>query len=140
MKNDHKLEPTISSEATRKAVFGAALAILNEAYAADPAAMHALVVNRVPCNQKLADHPSVQVGTNNMVNKHVTRPAYVVGMMGVLNGVIEPLTGKRIALQFSDRGTKTGVAVMLGFSEYTGKPMPPVVTKLASKKRPLKRK
>jgi hypothetical protein len=70
---------------------------LNEAYAAAPGAMYALVCNRVPCNTALAEHPSIQVNTI------VTQPeTFSVGMMGIINGILERTTGRRVAAKFSD--------------------------------------
>ena len=64
-----------------------AVRILNEAFVADPAAIHSLLCNRVPCNQTLADHPSVVVD----VAEHVGSQAFAtVGLVGLLNGVLEP--------------------------------------------------
>lgn len=49
----------------------------------DPEAVHALIETRVPCNQLLADHPTVQV----MEQFAEGQPQYVVGLLGVLNGL-----------------------------------------------------
>jgi len=46
----------------------------------DPVAMGKLAAHRVPCNKKLADHPSVQVHSDG-VNVHL------VGMVGIINGI-----------------------------------------------------
>lgn len=43
--------------------------------------MQALVESRVPCNDALADHPTVQVGEGPG-----GRP--VVGLLGILNGLV----------------------------------------------------
>lgn len=56
-----------------------AIDLLNEILELDPAAAHALVENRVTCNDALADHASVQVQADN------TRLS--VGLLGVLNGL-----------------------------------------------------
>lgn len=48
----------MDADETMRAILNA----LNTAFTADPAAMHALCSNRVPCNRGLADHPTVQVG------------------------------------------------------------------------------
>jgi hypothetical protein len=69
--------------------------------------MYALVCNRVPCNTALAAHPSIQVNTNS-----VTQPAtFPVGMLGIINGILERATGRRIAAKFSDDKQP----VLLGF-------------------------
>lgn len=56
-----------------------AIRTLNDINAADPAVLPALLNFRVPCNQALADHPTVQVGA--------TDHGYVVGLLGILNGI-----------------------------------------------------
>ena len=58
---------------------GDAIALLNEMVALDKPAIAALVANRVPCNEALADHPSIQVGVQN--------DGYHVGLLGVINGM-----------------------------------------------------
>lgn len=56
-----------------------AIQFLNELLRMDRAAIAALVINRVPCNEALANHKSVQVATLN--------DGYLVGMLGILNGL-----------------------------------------------------
>jgi hypothetical protein len=58
-------------------------ALLNEMLVVDPAATHALLANRVPCNYALSEHPTVQVG---MAVYGYTR-SWNVGLLGVLNGL-----------------------------------------------------
>lgn len=55
------------------------LDVLNRATEADPEAMRALVRDRVPCNQQLADDPTIQVG--------VKRGSPRVGLLGIINGL-----------------------------------------------------
>jgi len=55
------------------------IAYLNELIKTDRVAMAALIANRVPCNQALADHPTVQVNAQH--------GGYLVGMLGILNGL-----------------------------------------------------
>lgn len=81
---------------------GIVIQTLNEAFEADPNAINALITMRVPCNQKLADHPTIQVGGN----------PDVVGMLGVINGIVERLTGKRVAAIYGDDSK------LEGFTEY----------------------
>ena len=57
-----------------------AISFLNELIALDPQAITALVESRVPCNQALADHPTVQVSAT-------TGNGFSVGLLGVLNGL-----------------------------------------------------
>jgi len=53
---------------------------LNEALKIDPEAIISLVEKRVRCNEKMADHPSIQVGSGKI--KGSTK----VGLLGLLNG------------------------------------------------------
>ena len=86
--------------------------VLNDALKADPNAIHALLCNRVPCNRELVDHPTIVVESNPvMFDKNL----YTVGMLGVLNGVIKPLTGKRIAAKFYDKTNQ-----LVGFEVWKG--------------------
>lgn len=84
---------------------------LNAAFAADPLAMRALLINVVPCNQALADHPTIQVAEYD--------EGFTVGMLGVINGVLESLGMDRIASKWSDGPTKPdGSHTLLGFMSY----------------------
>lgn len=73
------------------------LDVLNSAYKADPAAIHCLCANAVPCNQALADHPTVQV-----YGPWPDPAYYKVGPVGLINAVVETLTGRKIAMSFSE--------------------------------------
>lgn len=53
---------------------------LNHLIALDKAAVAALIANRVPCNEQLANHPTVRV-----VAQH---GGYNVGLLGILNGLL----------------------------------------------------
>ena len=53
--------------------------VLNEALIADPKAMNELILNcKAKCNEKLADHPTIQIGFNGH---------FLVGTLGLLNGL-----------------------------------------------------
>lgn len=52
---------------------------LNELIEVDRIAIAALVDNRVPCNQSMADHPTVPV--------YARHEGYLIGMLGILNGM-----------------------------------------------------
>ena len=54
---------------------------LNKMLEADPVAISALVETRVPCNQEMADHPTVQVTDEGL------QGGYKLGILGVLNGL-----------------------------------------------------
>jgi hypothetical protein len=49
---------------------------LNDALQTDPSAISLLVNNRVPCNQAMLEHPTIQCGT------------ITVGLLGLLNGFV----------------------------------------------------
>ena len=51
--------------------------------------------HRGSCNAALRDHPTIQVGGED--DNHC-----VVGLLGIINGIIEPLTGERIAASWND--------------------------------------
>ena len=82
--------------------------LLNELVEIDAPAIAALIANRVPCNQSLADHPTVQVGAQH--------GGFHVGVLGVLNGLFgtdergrglitaEFVDGNLISFRRSDRG------------------------------------
>jgi hypothetical protein len=58
-----------------------------------------------------ADHPTIQVNVNS-----VTQPeTFSVGMLGVINGVLERATGRRVAAKFSDDKQRPA---LVGFVEY----------------------
>ena len=93
-------------------LFETAVNTLNEAFRCDPDAIRALLCNRVPCNQALVEHPTVQV-------TRVPRAgSYTVGARGLLNGVLEVLTGKRVAAMWSDDTDSEGARKFIGFCEY----------------------
>lgn len=69
---------------------------LNSLVDCDKNAIHALVSNRVPCNQELADHPTCQVFTQNY--------GFHVGLLGIINGIfgVREIGGGYIAASFVD--------------------------------------
>lgn len=71
---------------------GIVIGTLNEATEADQTAIDSLIEHRVPCNKALADHPTIQVGGDPCV----------VGMLGIINGIVERLTGKRVMAIWDD--------------------------------------
>jgi hypothetical protein len=89
-----------------------AVDLLNQLCALDRDAMQALVAARVPCNQALGDHPTVQVGA---------RPddgSYTLGLLGVLNGLFGVIdVGEysgcgHIAAKFDATGNLLGFTVL----------------------------
>lgn len=89
--------------------------ILQRAFEADPNAMHALVCNRVPCNQALADDPDVIVDKSPVLRGcH-----FSVGMMGVLNGVLVACDLPRVSSKWSEERDAEGRQRMEGFCDYS---------------------
>lgn len=58
---------------------------LNELLALDRPAIAALVANRVPCTEALADHRSVQVQSQH--------GGYHIGLLGIINGMFGTTDG-----------------------------------------------
>lgn len=90
-----------------------ALAVLGDAFEKDPAAMNALLCNRVPCNNDLAEHPTIQ--TEKMPLKI---EQYAVGMLGVLNGILSIYCGDVIASRWSEEVDAKGRRTLIGFRRY----------------------
>jgi hypothetical protein len=110
-----KEEPPLLPETLWQAkALDIALLTLNRAFQDDPSAIHALLCNRVPCNDQLVDHPTVQVESNELLGK----TSYTVGALGVLNGVIEALTGERVASKWNEERDAEGRSRLLGFCKY----------------------
>lgn len=64
------------------------IAFLNELVEKDRAFMSALITHWIPCNEDIADHPTVQVFRNN--------GQAFAGLLGVLNGFMGIIdTGKK---------------------------------------------
>jgi hypothetical protein len=82
------------------------------AFNADPVAMHALVVNRVPCNQKMLRHPYMVVDPVPVLKgEH-----YQLGLLGVVNGMLSA-TGEqwRLAAEFTGVEDESGRRRITGF-------------------------
>lgn len=76
------------------------IAFLNSLVEVDSNAINLLVGTRVPCNEDMADHPTVQVGMGDS-------GLPVVGILGVLNGycgIRSDYNGPIMAV-FEDDGT-----------------------------------
>lgn len=56
-----------------------ALSFLNELIQLDANAIAALIANRVPCNEQLANHPTAQCAAQH--------GGYHIGMLGIINGM-----------------------------------------------------
>lgn len=93
------------------------LRVLNEACAQDPVAIRSLIAYRVPCNGELSFHPTIQVHEEMVVDHGFYLPNYSVGLLGIINGICEEVTGKRIAAKWSEPD-EFGKSELLGFVEY----------------------
>lgn len=78
--------------------------LLNSAMKCDPVAIHALIVNRVPCNQALVEHPCVVVDDLGAPDRSV------VGLLGILNGLLPE--SHRVAYQIDESGLLVGFEVI----------------------------
>lgn len=88
------------------------IAFLNEVVKVDPKALAQLIETRVPCNEILAKHPSIQV---NALDSDDLEKGFEVGFLGVLNGMVGtiPEGGEKagwgyIAAVFEDDGSLSG--------------------------------
>lgn len=86
------------------------LKCLNSAYKADPNAISTMLINVVPCNQKLIAHPDVIVETDIGPNRMAT-----VRALGLINGVLTAAGLPRIATKWSDTKGKNGRYDFVGF-------------------------
>lgn len=68
---------------------------LNEALLADYGAISQLFSHRFLCNEDLADHPTIQVAENDSGET-------TVGSLGLINGIVERLTGRRVAAVYEE--------------------------------------
>lgn len=69
------------AEMTQEIVIDHLLEVLNRAVKADRKAIAQLLAHRVPCNQALADDPTIQVGSYREIQP------YAVGLLGLLSGI-----------------------------------------------------
>lgn len=98
-----------------------ALSILNEAMLLDPIAVRALIETRVPCNEALADHPTIQVHDP----EDGSGPS--VGFLGILNGIFGTYDGGPkggwgpISARFEDHGH----GPLVGFERTVSNPVIP---------------
>lgn len=89
--------------------------VLNEAYARDPAAIHALLCNHVPCNAALVDDPHVACLPNGVT----PQAHFTVGMLGVINGILAANGLPEVAAQWA---VGCDNRALLGFVDYTPPP------------------
>ncbi len=88
------------------------VAALNAAFAADPGAMRAMMINRVPCNMALANDPYVVCEEDrNLAGDH-----FSVGTLGVINGVLAAAGMPLVAAKWDMR--EDGPNIFAGFIAY----------------------
>ena len=59
---------------------------LNMLIVVDRECVEALIEARVPCNKKMAAHPTVQVGKASEITGDSKAKGHLVGLLGILNG------------------------------------------------------
>lgn len=84
-------------------------ALLNEALLMDPEAVTALLNSRVPCNNALANHPTIQVAV-----EPGEEIEYSLGLVGLLNGLAK---NEFLCSRWSEEETPK----LLGFSVLSAK-------------------
>jgi hypothetical protein len=87
---------------------------LQVAFDSDPNAIHTLIVNRVPCNQFLADDPFVHTFQPPVL----PRGNWQVGAIGLVNAVLAANGLPLVAVKFSDEKAADGRSKLVGFCEY----------------------
>lgn len=98
-----------------------AVECLNKAFEADPNAINALMINRVPCNLEFAHHPLIPVDESRVLNPGL----FQVGALGLVNGVLAAHGLPLVAAKWDDTPDAEGRHRLLGFTEFTpGEPIP----------------
>lgn len=88
--------------------------ILNAAFLADPNAIRALIINRVPCNKAIADDPFVVVHEDrNLIGEH-----FNVGALGLINAVLKAHNLPLVAVMRKTDEDVNEPNKMIGFCEY----------------------
>lgn len=86
-----------------------AIAYLDELVTLDTPAMGALIANRVPCNEALADHPAVQASEQH--------GGFHIGLIDIINGMFGVHDGwGPITFTFDDGEGDTRARNLTGFS------------------------
>jgi hypothetical protein len=68
--------------------------VLNEAYNADPDAIRIWLCQMVKVNEAVANHPTIVVGQLPV--------KWTLGPLGMINGIVETLSGYLLASKWSD--------------------------------------
>jgi len=89
------------------------LDMLNDAFKADPGAIHTLLINRVPCNEKLADDPHFFAVKLNVADQSV----YFTNGLELINTIMNLLGYPLIDVEFSEDLDSFGRKIILGLKE-----------------------
>lgn len=92
----------------------AILRMLNKAFEEDPAAIHALMINLVPCNEDLANDEHIPV--QSLPGVRHTLP-YSVSALGLINGVLSAAGLPLVATLWDDRDEQ-GCHTFKGFVRF----------------------
>lgn len=84
--------------------------LLNEALERDRAAIHSLIINRVPTNSSMIEHPTI------MVDPMPSEDFPTLGLLGILNG-LAGLEGKIIEMVWEKR--ENGPNMLVRFRAVT---------------------
>lgn len=82
------------TDATTHPLIEATVKLLNEALRADPDAIRAVFNHRAPCNDTLADHPTIPIKSN----PDGTDPE--VSPLGLINGILAKFCGQKICAAY----------------------------------------
>lgn len=99
-------------EASPETVAQRGLDALNSALLTDPGAMYALITNRIPCTQALADDPFLVV---SKLPTGTPDEFFAIGMGGVLAGLFDAMGLPKIATEWSDDTDELGRKRLVGF-------------------------
>ena len=89
---------------------------LNSIYKADPAAVHALVCNRVPCNRNITEHPHAVVESIKVLPGDTD----AIGILGVINGLLTSNGLPRVATEWSNDNKFVGFRIADKASQPAG--------------------
>lgn len=109
----------VREHVNRQAVTDCVIDLLNHAIVCDPKAVHELLQRRVPCTEQMANHPTIQV----LCEDDGSNPR--VGMLGIINGFLERLTGERIAVSYLG-DDQSRAECLQGFDRYDAPTIPEV--------------
>lgn len=93
-----------------------AVDVLNELLAADPDATVALMNARVPCNEIVAGHPSIQVGSGG---EGAEQTGFRVGILGIINGIFVRHEGGTMGFIYAECDTDPETRLITSIKRFT---------------------